>query len=66
MPREASKCREAKIAARQFLLLTYRAITLIAGVILKEEQIPSLLGERQFGRHFELSIHGQSKFKESL
>ena len=52
-PREASQCREAKIAARQFLPLSCRAITLTAGAILKDEKLPSLVGERQFGRHFE-------------
>ena len=32
--------------------LTCLAITLTAGVILKEEKKPSPVGERQFGRHF--------------
>ena len=36
-PGEASWCREAKIAARQFLPLSCRAITLTTGAILKEE-----------------------------
>ena len=51
-PREASWCREAKIAARQFLPLNCRAITLTTGAILKEEKMSSSVGERQFGRHF--------------
>ena len=29
-----------------------RAITLTAGAILKEEKMSSIVGERQFGRHF--------------
>ena len=41
-----------QIAARQFLSLNGRTITLSAGVIWKEEQTPSLVGKRQFGRHF--------------
>ena len=48
-PREASKCREVKIAARQFLSLTCRAITLTAGAILKEEKIPLLWGRGNLG-----------------
>ena len=40
-------------AARQLLPLSCRAITLTVGAILKEEKLPSLVGERQFGRHFE-------------
>ena len=37
-PGEASWCREAKIAARQFLLLDCRAITLTVGAILKRRK----------------------------
>ena len=48
-PGEASRCREAKIAARLSLPLNCRAITLIAGAILNEEKKPSLVGGRQFG-----------------
>ena len=51
-PKETPWCRGAKIAAGQFLSLNCLAVTLIAGVILKEEQMPSLVGERQFWRHF--------------
>ena len=51
-PGEASWCRDAKIAARQFLPLNCRAITLTTGAILKEEKMSSTVGERQFGRHF--------------
>ena len=51
-PGEASWCHEAKIAARQFLPLNCRAITLTTGAILKEEKMSSIVGERQFGRHF--------------
>ena len=51
-PCETDWCRGAKIAARQFLSLTCLAITLTTGLILKEGKKPSLVGERQFGRHF--------------
>ena len=51
-PEETDWCRGAKIAARQFLFLTCPAITLTAGLILKEDKKPSFVGERQFGRHF--------------
>ena len=54
-PGEASWCREAKIAARQFLPLGCRAITLTTGAILKQEEMSSIVGERQFGRHFKRS-----------
>ena len=40
------------MAARQFLSPNCLAITLTAGVILKKEQMPSLVGERPFWRHF--------------
>ena len=33
-----------------------RAITLTAGSILKEEKKPSLVGERQFGRHLKRQL----------
>ena len=61
-PREASKCREAKIAVRKFLPVTCRAITLTAGAILKEEKIPSLVEERQFGRYFKRQF-GRGKLR---
>ena len=52
-PREAYKCREAKIAARHFLPLNCRALTLTAGAILKKEKKLSFsLEEGQFRRHF--------------
>ena len=51
-PGEASKRREAKIAAREFLPLNWRAIALTAGVISKEDNMPSLVGERQFWEAF--------------
>ena len=51
-PEETDWCRGAKFAARQFLSLTCLAITLTAGLILKEDKKTSLMGERQFGRHF--------------
>ena len=44
-PSKASKCREAKIAARQFLPL----IALTARASLKKEEKPSLAGERNVG-----------------
>ena len=40
-----------KLPRDSFLSLNCLAITLTAGVILKEEKVPSLVGERQFGRH---------------
>ena len=42
----------APLAARHFLPLNCRAITLTTGAILKEEEMSSTVGERQFGRHF--------------
>ena len=44
--------RRGKIAARQFLRLNCRAFALTAEALLKEEKKPSLVGERQIGRHF--------------
>ena len=41
--------RGKKKTARQFLPLSCRATTLTAGVSLKEEKKPSLVGERPFG-----------------
>ena len=41
----------AKIAARQFLPVTYHETALAAGAILREK-LESLWAERQFGRHF--------------
>ena len=41
--------RWAKIATRQFLSLNCLVVTVTAGVILKEEKLPSLVGERHFG-----------------
>ena len=51
-PEETPWCRGAKIAARQFLSLNCLAVTLTVGVILKEEKMPSLVGERHVWRHF--------------
>ena len=48
-PGEASQCREAKIAARQVLPLSFRAIALTVGAILKEEKMPSLVGRGNLG-----------------
>ena len=45
-PGEASKCRDANIAARQFLPLNCRAITLTTGAILKEEKMSSKMWGR--------------------
>ena len=42
VPREASQCREVKIAARQSLPLSCRAITLAVGAVLKKDKKPSL------------------------
>ena len=41
-----------KLPRDNFCLSTCLAITLTAGLILKEDKKPSLVGERQFGRHF--------------
>ena len=42
-------------------------ITLTAGVILKEEEMPSRVGERQFGRHFRRQYgRGQLRVKNCL
>ena len=48
-PGEASWCREAKTAARQFLLLICRAIALTTGATLKEEDCPLLWGRGNLG-----------------
>ena len=45
MPR-GKNCRET------ILPLNCRAITLATGAVLKEEKMSSIVGERQFGRHF--------------
>ena len=47
--REASKCREAKIAARKCLPLNCRTSTLTAAAILKEEKKPALVGRGNLG-----------------
>ena len=51
-PGEASKCREAEIAARPVLPLNCCAITLTVGVMLKEEKKTSCVGLRHFKRQF--------------
>ena len=50
--RDRLMSRGKKTSERQFLSLTCLTITLTAGLILKEDKKPSLMGERQFGRHF--------------
>ena len=48
-PKETPCCRGAKIAAKQFLPLNCLAVTLSAGVILKEEKCPFLWERDSFG-----------------
>ena len=52
----SDKCREAKIAAGQFLPLNCSATALTAGAIFERKVKAFLMAERQFGRHFKRAI----------